>query len=135
MLFRSPAQRAVYEVVRGRKHALVLTHDNPDPDSIAAAVALADVLERHEGVDAKVGYGGIIGRAENLAFVKVLKLPIVPISQIVFEEHDCLAMVDTQPAVRNHALPPRYRADIVVDHHPLREETLEIGRASCRERV
>jgi hypothetical protein len=63
------------EVVHGRKHALVLTHDNPDPDSIAAAVALADLLERHEGVEAKVGYGGIIGRAENLAFVKVLKLP------------------------------------------------------------
>src|SRR5437868_2288280 len=82
------------EVVRGRKHALVLTHDNPDPDSIAAAVALADVLQRHEDVETKVGYGGIIGRAENLAFVKVLKLPIIPISQIVFEEHDCLAMVD-----------------------------------------
>ena len=114
------------ELVRGRKNALVLTHDNPDPDSIAAAVALADVLQRHARLEARVGYGGIIGRAENLAFVKVLKLPISPISQVVFDEHDCLAMVDTQPVVRNHALPPSYRADIVIDHHPLREETLEV---------
>lgn len=111
--------------VRGRKRALVLTHDNPDPDSIGAAVALADVLQRRAGMQAQVGYGGIIGRAENIAFVKVLKLPILPISQVVFEEYDCLALVDTQPSVRNHSLPAQHPADIVIDHHPLRDESLD----------
>ncbi len=112
------------KTMKGRKRPVVLTHDNPDPDSMASAVALAYLFERRAGMTARVGYGGIIGRAENIAFVKVLRLPISPISQIVFDEHDLVALVDTQPSVGNHSLPPRYAADVVIDHHPLRDETL-----------
>lgn len=111
-------------VARDRRRGLILTHDNPDPDSIASAVALAFILERKAGIACRIGYGGIIGRAENIAFVKVLRLPVAPISQIVFDEYDLFALVDTQQGVGNHPLPPRHRADIVLDHHPLREEGL-----------
>jgi nanoRNase/pAp phosphatase (c-di-AMP/oligoRNAs hydrolase) len=55
----------------------------------------------------------------------VLRLPVFPVSQIVFDEYDLIGLVDTQPSVGNHSIPPRYRADIVVDHHPLRETTLD----------
>jgi nanoRNase/pAp phosphatase (c-di-AMP/oligoRNAs hydrolase) len=112
------------KLARGRQRALVLTHDNPDPDSLASAVALAFLLEKRAGVEARVVYGGIIGRAENLALVKVLRLPIVPVSQVVFDEHDLLALVDTQPPVGNHSVPARYPVEVVVDHHPLRDESL-----------
>ena len=112
------------KVARGKRKGLILTHDNPDPDSLASAIALAQLLERRAGVPCKVGYGGIIGRAENIAFVKILRLSVLPISQVVFDEHDLLALVDTQQSVGNHSLPPRYRADIVIDHHPLREQGL-----------
>ncbi|MGQ0506128.1 MAG: DHH family phosphoesterase [Myxococcaceae bacterium] len=112
--------------VRGRRHPVILTHDNPDPDSMAAAFALGYLLEKRAGMEVSIGYGGIIGRAENMAFVKVLRLPIAPISQIVFDEHDLIGLVDTQPPVGNHSLPPRYAADIVVDHHPLRDESLSV---------
>jgi nanoRNase/pAp phosphatase (c-di-AMP/oligoRNAs hydrolase) len=115
-------------VAKGRKKALVLTHDNPDPDSLAAAVALTQLLRELADVEeARVGYGGIIGRAENLAFVKVLHLPVVPIAQLDLDEYDLLALVDTQPPTGNHAIPPRLRSevDIVIDHHPLRNESLE----------
>jgi nanoRNase/pAp phosphatase (c-di-AMP/oligoRNAs hydrolase) len=87
-------------------------------------VALAFLLERRSGLETKVGYGGIIGRAENLAFVKELRLPITPVSQLVFDEYDVLGLVDAQPSVGNHSLPERYRVDIVVDHHPQRDESL-----------
>lgn len=113
------------KVCKGRRKALILTHDNPDPDSIASAVGLTALLDHRFGIEARVGYGGIIGRAENIAFVKVLKLPVFPVSQIVFDEYDLIGLVDTQPSVGNHSLPPRYRADIVVDHHPLRESSLD----------
>jgi nanoRNase/pAp phosphatase (c-di-AMP/oligoRNAs hydrolase) len=106
---------------RGRRRGLILTHDNPDPDSLAAAVALAHLLDRRAGVSCKVGYGGIIGRAENVAFVKVLKLAVSPVSQVVFDEFDLIALVDTQKSVHNHSLPAQVPADIVIDHHPLRE--------------
>ena len=85
--FRAKLDRLL-QVARGHKKALILTHDNPDPDSLASAVALAHLLETKAGVEARVGYGGIIGRAENIAFVKVLRLPVSPISQIVFDEYD-----------------------------------------------
>lgn len=117
------------KVAKGRKRALILTHDNPDPDSIASGVALALVLEQRAGVEARVAYGGIIGRSENRAFVKVLKLPVSPVSQVVFDEYDLIALVDTQPPVGNHSLPARYRADIVIDHHPLRDESLHAAFA------
>ena len=93
---------------------------------MAAGVALAHLLEERAGVKARVGYGGIIGRAENIAFTKVLRLPIGPISQVVFDEHDALALVDTQPSVRYHSLPARYSVEVVIDHHPLREESLAV---------
>ncbi len=112
-------------VARGKKKALIFTHDNPDPDALAAAVTLAHILERRAGVEARVGYGGIIGRAENIAFVKMLRLPVSHVSQIDFDEYDLFGLVDTQPPVRNHSLPSRLRADIVIDHHPLRDESLQ----------
>lgn len=119
----------LYATVKGRHRALILTHDNPDPDSLAAAVALGHLLERRAGLEARVGYGGIIGRAENIAFVKVLRLPVTPVSQIVFSEFDVVALVDTQPSVGNHSLPPSMTADIVVDHHPLRDDSLSVPYA------
>jgi nanoRNase/pAp phosphatase (c-di-AMP/oligoRNAs hydrolase) len=112
------------QVARGKKRALILTHDNPDPDSLAAAVTLAHILERRAGLQAQVGYGGIIGRAENIAFVKVLRLSVSHVSQLDFDEYDLFGLVDTQPTVGNHSLPARLPAHIVVDHHPLRDESL-----------
>ncbi|HEY0882985.1 MAG TPA: bifunctional oligoribonuclease/PAP phosphatase NrnA, partial [Archangium sp.] len=58
------------KLFKGRKRGLVLTHDNPDPDSMASAWALAAVLTQKVGVPTEIAYGGIIGRAENAAFVK-----------------------------------------------------------------
>src|SRR5260370_32048403 len=52
--------------VKGRQHVLVLTHDNPDPDSLASAVALAQLLEKRAGVEATVAYGGGIGGARRI---------------------------------------------------------------------
>jgi len=109
---------------KGRRRALVLTHDNPDPDSMASAWALATVLTERVGVPAEIGYGGIIGRAENAAFVKTLKLPIRPIEELEIGAFDLVGLVDTQQTVQNHALPEGVLADIVIDHHPLRDQAI-----------
>ncbi|HLL52501.1 MAG TPA: bifunctional oligoribonuclease/PAP phosphatase NrnA [Myxococcaceae bacterium] len=120
---RAKLERLI-KTVKGKKKALILTHDNPDPDSLASAVALAQILEQRAGLEAKVGYGGIIGRAENIAFLKVLRLPAQPLSHIDAEDYDVLALVDTQPSVGNHSLPKQLKVDVVIDHHPLRDESL-----------
>lgn len=111
------------QYARSHKRALILTHDNPDPDSIAAGVALAYLLEKLAGVEAVVAYGGIVGRAENRALIKVLRLPVIPVSRVVFDDHDLICMVDTQPEQGNHSLPARHFPDVVIDHHPERPES------------
>ncbi|WP_373049024.1 DHH family phosphoesterase [Vulgatibacter sp.] len=116
------AERLV-QLARSRKKALILTHDNPDPDSIAAALALAQIFEEKAGLKSTIAYGGIIGRAENRALLKVLKLPVVSISRVVFDEHDLIAICDTQPEMGNHSLPARYFPDVIFDHHPERPES------------
>jgi nanoRNase/pAp phosphatase (c-di-AMP/oligoRNAs hydrolase) len=111
------------EYAKSHRRALILTHDNPDPDSIAAGVALAHLLGKLAGVEAIVAYGGIVGRAENRALVRVLKLPVVPIARVVFDDYDLICMVDTQPEQGNHSLPARHFPDIVIDHHPERPDS------------
>ncbi len=112
------------EVMRTGRRPLVLAHDNPDPDSLAAAAALAYLLRRTLGQEARVAYGGVIGRAENQAMVRELRLPLVPVSRIVFDDYDRICLVDTQPDSGNHSLPPRHLPDVVVDHHPPQERSV-----------
>lgn len=106
--------------VRGRGSALVLMHDNPDPDSMAAAECVRLLLTEKAGLDVVVGRGGIIGRAENRAMVSVLGLEHMPVEELDLARFGVIALVDTQPETGNNSLPPGHRVDVVVDHHPLR---------------
>jgi nanoRNase/pAp phosphatase (c-di-AMP/oligoRNAs hydrolase) len=86
-------------------------------------VALAHLLEKLAGVEAIVAFGGIVGRSENRALVKVLKLPVVPVARVDFDDYDLICMVDTQPEQGNHSLPARHFPDVVIDHHPERPDS------------
>src|SRR5690606_4312357 len=57
------------------------------------------------------------------AMVRLLKVPLVPIARVDLSEFDVVGLVDTQPEVGNHSLPPDECADkrvICIDHHPAR---------------
>ncbi len=99
--------------------ALILTHDNPDPDSIASAVGLRRLFEA-DGLEVVLGLGGIIGRAENRAMVRELKIELVPIERLDFTKFPIVALVDTQPGTGNNSLPTGRNAEVVIDHHPAR---------------
>jgi nanoRNase/pAp phosphatase (c-di-AMP/oligoRNAs hydrolase) len=99
--------------------ALILTHDNPDPDSLAAALGLRRLFEEH-GLKAVIALGGIIGRPENRAMVRELKIDLVPVERLDVASFDAVALVDTQPGTGNNSLPDDRRPDIVIDHHPPR---------------
>ena len=101
--------------------AAILTHDNPDPDSLAAALGLRTLFER-SGIPATITIGGIIGRAENRAMVRELKIDLVPIEKLDWKAHTVVAMVDTQPGTGNNSLPQGRNADVVIDHHPPRSD-------------
>jgi len=116
--------RQLLQVAKGHHRAVVLTHDNPDPDAVASACGLAHLLTRCAGVSATPAYGGIIGRAENKAMVKVLHLPIQPVSKIEHQPRDLICLVDTQPEVGNYSLASDDAPKLVIDHHPARPASL-----------
>jgi nanoRNase/pAp phosphatase (c-di-AMP/oligoRNAs hydrolase) len=115
--------RRLLRAFEDRRRVLVLTHDYPDPDAMASAFALKCLVERRLPTRVDVGFGGIVGRAENRAMVKALKCPIRSLAELDLPSYDGFALVDTQPRTGNNSLPAGRTPDVVVDHHPLRPQT------------
>ncbi|MDH3254933.1 MAG: DHH family phosphoesterase [Acidobacteriota bacterium] len=110
---------------------LVLTHDNPDPDSIAAAAGLAKLLRRAFRRQATIAYGGIIGRAENQEMVKVLGARLSHVRHLNWSHYKHFALVDAQPSTGNNQLNDLL-PDIVFDHHPIRRLTRKVAFTDIR---
>jgi nanoRNase/pAp phosphatase (c-di-AMP/oligoRNAs hydrolase) len=119
---RFPLEESLQRLA-GTRRMLVYMHDNPDPDALAAATGLKALLEQELGAEVTLGRGGIVGRAENRAMVEALKIPLTPIEELNVSRFDRLAIVDSQPGTGNNSLPPKRRVDVVIDHHPLRQES------------
>ena len=105
------------------KSVLIAMQDNPDPDAIAAAVALKKIANTQADSLCTIGYAGIIGRAENRALVKYLAINFRLINEIDFKRFDLICLVDTQPGTGNNSLPANIIPDIVIDHHPIHKLT------------
>ncbi len=109
--------------LKDAKRVVVMTHDNPDPDSVSSAVTLAYLIKYKFKLPAVVRYGGIVGRAENRAMIRVLGLKIKPLSDADFRRGTDFALVDMQPYTGNNSFPKKRKPAIIIDHHPLRKTT------------
>ncbi|MFH1018887.1 MAG: DHH family phosphoesterase [Pseudomonadota bacterium] len=105
---------------------LIITHDNPDPDSISSAAALQEIASVLGTAKTTIAYGGIIGRAENAHMVQYLRLKIKPIEKVDSEQFSKIALVDTQPRTGNNSLDGRRIPDLVIDHHPMIAPTKKV---------
>lgn len=110
-------------ILQGHQTMLIVLQDNPDPDSIAAAVALRKLANTLAEVQCSIAHGGTVGRGENRAMVKYLGLNLRAMDQIDPLAFELFALVDTQPCTGNNALPADIEPDIVIDHHPCRHMT------------
>jgi len=127
--------RRLLKALEGRRRVLVLSHDYPDPDAIASALALKLLLERRlKDCHVDIGSGGIVGRAENRAMVRALRLELLTLAEIDLESYEAFALVDTQPRTGNNSLPAGVRPTVVIDHHPLRRETRPVRYHDVRVR-
>lgn len=113
----APKLAALEKLVRGKKTLLAQTHDFPDPDSIASALALKWILEQLTHIETTVGYGGIIGRAENRAMCRQLNIKMKRTTPADLKKYDLVALLDTQPEAGNHSIPIEFTPHIVFDHH------------------
>ena len=122
----------LFRTIRDASSILILPHNDPDPDAVASAVALRYLLAEGSGIRAQIAYRGIIGRAENKALVRYLDHPLRRLKRADLRQEGAIALVDTQPAAGNNALPVDLVATIVLDHHPWREETADVRFADVR---
>ncbi|MDH3216282.1 MAG: DHH family phosphoesterase [Candidatus Krumholzibacteria bacterium] len=101
-------------VVSGARRALILMYGSPDPDSLASAWALRELIRRHCRT-ARIRYTGEVGRLENQTMIESLRIPAQPLVSHELAA-DLVALVDCQPEFfAPEALP---RCDVVIDHHP-----------------
>jgi len=134
---KNPIDRAHMDRLRdvaGKGPVLILTHDNPDPDALAAGKALSFLFKHAWGIPSRLIYSGLVARAENQVMLNHLtpeweysdKLPDL-------KEYSAVAQVDTQPGAGNNRLNAVQPAHIVIDHHhPIREMIDVIPYADVR---
>ena len=96
----------------------VVTHDNPDPDSLASAVALERIADACGVEEIVIVYGGEISHQQNRAFVNLLEVAARRIDEVDLETYDCIAFVDHSRTGANTEVPRSIDPDVVVDHHP-----------------
>jgi nanoRNase/pAp phosphatase (c-di-AMP/oligoRNAs hydrolase) len=97
---------------------LILTHDFPDPDALAAAMGLMVLAREGFGIESKIAYRGAIGRMENRSMVRLLHIPVRKFRPAMLRQYAAVALVDTQPAFENNPFPASRRAALVIDQHP-----------------
>lgn len=126
---------SLLSLVKGKRKVLILTHENPDPDAIAAAFGLKYIFRKTMGIPAIIAYSGIIGRAENQTMVQLLDIDLVPYQKVSPRNFSVVAMVDCQPHTGNVPLPKGVDPSIVIDHHPLRKSALRADYVDIRKDI
>ncbi len=109
---RNPVQR-LYQLFSHEDRLLILI--DPDPDSIASALALKRLLW-HRLSACVIATIRPITRPQNQRLVKLLGLSLSPIDRIHPEEFSRKALVDNQPD--HHETFAGFMFDVIIDHHP-----------------
>jgi nanoRNase/pAp phosphatase (c-di-AMP/oligoRNAs hydrolase) len=80
------------------------------------------LLENKAGVDGEIVYQGVIGRAENIALVGYLDVPMTRLPNEDVSIPDNFALIDTNAQAKNNPMPEGKRPIIVIDHHTNKDE-------------
>src|SRR5512143_481336 len=93
----------------------VLVVISADPDAIACALAVSRLLAgRTAGVT--ISNVNQVDRPDNMAMIRLLKVPLVPFGNIPLERFPKLVMVDSQPNHNERMV--KLRPQVIIDHHP-----------------
>jgi nanoRNase/pAp phosphatase (c-di-AMP/oligoRNAs hydrolase) len=93
----------------------VLVIISADPDAIACALAVSRLLAvRAAGIT--ISNINQIDRPDNLAMVRLLRVPLVPFASVQIEQFAKLVMVDSQP--NHNERMAALRPQVIIDHHP-----------------
>jgi len=114
----------------------VISHDNPDPDAIAAGWAVSMMVRKKLEKPVRVLAGGAVVRAENLRMVELLNPPIELLEQWEPEGRVAVVLVDCDPTADNHLLSKAgIKPAVVIDHHEAGRKRFRVSYRDVRPRV
>ena len=97
---------------------LLLLHGSPDPDSIASAMALQELLRRTRGLTRSViASTEPLSRQQNYDFIFSMRINIQLVNNMDLAAYRLIALVDAQPSFLGGML-SFLQPHIVFDHHP-----------------
>ncbi|MFH5800057.1 bifunctional oligoribonuclease/PAP phosphatase NrnA [Haladaptatus sp. CMAA 1911] len=124
---------SLLSVLNGADSLAVVCHNNPDPDSISSALALAAIAESADVSRIDLYYGGEITHQQNRAMVNLLNVDLRPFTEECLDSTDLVGFVDHAVPGQNNCVPVERVPDIVIDHHP--NEGVEGTHVDHREHV
>ena len=105
--------RRFYDQFSGNDHALVVI--NADPDAIASAMAVSRLLWRRV-LSVSISHVNTINRPDNLAMLKLLRVSVIPHTDIDLSQYSKMVIVDSQP--NHNEFMNQLNPHAIIDHHP-----------------
>jgi nanoRNase/pAp phosphatase (c-di-AMP/oligoRNAs hydrolase) len=115
---------ALYDLLGDGEELTIVCHNNPDPDCLASAFALARIAADAGIDDRQIIYSGDVSHQQNRAFINLLEMRISPFEGVRVTERPAgslLAFVDHSTPGANNRVPEGTPVDVVIDHHPADE--------------
>jgi nanoRNase/pAp phosphatase (c-di-AMP/oligoRNAs hydrolase) len=98
--------------------AVIVMHDNPDPDAIASGWAIKQLIDQRLQIPSRLVAGGEIVRAENCHMVELLQPPLELITKLHCDEKTAVILVDCGVDATHHLWAGQTtRPTVVIDHH------------------
>ena len=119
------------KLLEEKKTWKIILHNNPDPDCIGSSYGLHYIFQKFK-IKSKLYYNGIIGRAENKEMVRLLKIPLNYFDNLRLNKKSNLALLDSQFGSKNQPLTKNYIPKIIIDHHPLKRQSLKAEYVDIR---
>jgi nanoRNase/pAp phosphatase (c-di-AMP/oligoRNAs hydrolase) len=114
----------------------VVTHDNPDPDALAAGWGVVWLVQQRLAKPARLLGGGEIVRAENREMVDLLGVPIELVGRVECPEGTAVVLVDCSPDTENHRFTGHHVAlAAAIDHHQVKRRWRPLPFEDCRPAV
>lgn len=120
------------KALEGARSVLIGTHNNPDPDAMASAFGMRHLLMNIGKMRPVIGFGGIVGRAENQVMMKLLRINMVQYGKIRNRKFDRLILCDFQPRGKQWTEYGNRKPDVILDHHPSYRRKLAARLADIR---
>jgi nanoRNase/pAp phosphatase (c-di-AMP/oligoRNAs hydrolase) len=96
----------------------IVTHDNPDPDAMAAGWGLYTLFQERLDCPVELVGGGAIVRAENRHLVDLLNPPLQIVEKLDDDESTANILVDCGLGTSNHLVTRVHLQPVaIIDHH------------------